>query len=98
MALINHITCRVYGEAFGSPPFQNEAGTQSAIDRFKQYPVAPLASVNLNNATIWPLVTGFWTGAFYVYSIIEQVATGTNHNTVKLATDMSTTNIIANGT
>ena len=98
MALSREVLVRVYGEAFGSPPFQNETGTQSTFANFKQYPLAPLTSVNVEGATLWPLVSGFWTGAFYVYSVIEQPPTGLNQPARKLATDTSVSTMRSSGT
>lgn len=98
MANTGHVTCRIYGQAFGTPPFQNDAGTQSQFSNFKAFPVAPLANINTDNANLWPLVTGFWTGAFYVYSVIEQAPTGLNQPTIKLATDTSVSTLASSGT
>jgi len=98
MAASREVLVRVYGEGFGQPPFQNADGTQSAFSNFKQYPAAPLTSVNLEGANVWPLVTGFWTGAFYVYSVIVQPPTGLNQPSIKLATDTSVATIRSSAT
>jgi len=88
MALSLHTVCRIYGEVFGNPPFQNAAGA-AALTNTKPYPVAPMTYVPTNELTIWPLANGVQMGSnnFYVYSILELPPTGTNHNSVKLATD-----------
>jgi len=99
MAITGHVTTRIYGEIFGNPPFQNADGTQSAVSRVKDYPVAPLTSVAITpGATMWPLVSGLQVGNFYCYSIIELPPSGVNHNSVKLATDTSVTALIAAAT
>ena len=96
MSITAHVTTRIYGEVFGNPPFQNSDGTQSAVSNIKPYPVAPLTSVAVTpGANLWPLVSGLQVGNFYCYSIIEIPPTGTNHNSVKLATDTSVTNLIS---
>ncbi len=99
MAITAHVTTRVYGEVFGNPPFQNADGTQSAVSNIKAYPVAPMTSVAVTpGANLWPLVSGLLVGNFYCYSIIEIPPSGTNHNSVKLATDQSVTALIAAAT
>lgn len=98
MAITGHVTTRVYGEVFGSPPFQNASG-QAAFSNFKNYPIAPLTSVQLGNATLWPLQNGYQTpGGTYVYSVIEIQASGLNVESTKLATDTSVTNLTSSAT
>jgi len=99
MAITAHVTTRIYGEVFGSPPFQNADGTQSTVSNIKQYPVAPLASIAVTpSVNLWPLVSGLQVGNFYCYSIIEIPPSGTNHSSIKLATDTSVTALIAAAT
>jgi len=90
MALSLHTVCRIYGEVFGSPPFENASGA-AAFTNTKPYPVAPMAYVPTNDLTIWPLANGVQMGpnGYYVYAILELPPTGANHNSVKLATDQS---------
>lgn len=98
MAILNHITTRVYGLVFGQPPFQNSAGV-AAVDTFKNYPIAPLTSVPTTGVTFWPLTNGLQTvSGYYVYTIMELPPTGLNVNSVKLATDQSVTSILSNAT
>ncbi len=98
MGILNHITTRVYGQVFGTPPFENAAGVAS-VDTFKNYPIAPMASVPTTGVTFWPLQNGLQTvGGYYVYTIMELPPTGLNVNSVKLATDQSVTNIVSNAT
>lgn len=95
MAISGHVTTRVYGQIFGTPPFQNASG-QAAFDNSKPYPAPPLTSVNIQGANIWPLANGVTVGNSYVYAVIELPPTGLNVNGVKLATSDSATTLIAN--
>lgn len=95
MALSLHVLCRVYGEVFGSPPFQNGSGA-AAFTNIKEYPLAPLTQIPMNQATLWPLANGVSVGnGYYVYSVIELPASGLNVNSIKLATDQSVTALAA---
>ena len=87
MALSLHALVRVYGEVMSNPPFQNAAGVAVLTATSKPYPVAPLTYIPTNDLKIWPLTNGVLMGNTYVYSVLELPPTGTNHNTVKLATD-----------
>jgi len=95
MAISGHVTTRVYGQVFGTPPFQNASGV-AVFDNSKNYPAPPLTSVNIQGANIWPLANGVMVGNSYVYAVIEQPPTGLNVNGVKLATSDSATTLIAN--
>lgn len=98
MAILQHVTTRIYGEIFGQPPFENAAGA-AAVSSFKQYPIAPLSSVALAGVNLWPLQNGLQVnGNYYVYTILEIPPTGTNHNSVKLATDQSVTTLVSAAT
>lgn len=97
MAITAHVTARVYGEVFGSPPFQNASG-QASVSNVKDYPIAPLTSIPTTGVTLWPLQNGLQVGNFYCYSIIELPPSGLNVNSVKLATDMSVTNLNSSAT
>lgn len=92
MALSNHLLTRVYGQVFGTPPFENAAGT-AVFTNVKPFPVAPLTYIAGNGANIWPLANGVLVGNTYVYSVIELPPTGLNQPSVKLATDTSATNV-----
>lgn len=94
MALSLHTLCRIYGEVQSNPPFQNAAGT-AVLTSTKVYPVAPLSYIPTNDLKIWPLANGVLMGTNYVYSILELPPTGTNHNSVKLATDQTATAVAA---
>lgn len=96
MAITQHVTTRIYGQVFGSAPFQNAAGA-SAFSNVKPYPAPPLASVAVAGANLWPLPNGILVGNFYVYSVIELPPAGLNQPTVKLATDTSVTNLVSSG-
>ena len=95
MALSLHALVRVYGEVMSAPPFQNAAGVAVLTATSKQYPVAPLTYVPTNGLTIWPLQNGVLMGNTYVYSVLELPPTGTNHNSIKLATDQTATAVAA---
>ena len=97
MALSLHTLCRIYGEVLSNPPFENAAGV-AVLTSTKPYPVAPLTYLPANALTIWPLANGVQMGPnnFYVYSILEMPPSGTNHNTVKLATDMLASAVASN--
>ena len=98
MGILQHVTTRVYGQVFGSPPFENASGA-AAVTAFKQYPVAPLASVPTAGCTLWPLQNGLQVGnAYYVYTIIEIPPTGLNVDSVKIATDQSVTTLVSAAT
>lgn len=97
MAITGHVTTRVYGEVFGTPPFQNASG-QAAFSNVKNYPAPPIAGVNLVGANIWPLANGVLVGNSYVYAVIELPPAGLNVNGVKLATSDSATTLITNAT
>lgn len=99
MAITAHVTTRIYGLITGQPPFQNAAGA-AAVSSFKEYPVAPLASIAVTpGANLWPLQNGLrCQNGYYVYSIIEIPPQGLNQPSVKLATDMSVTALIAAAT
>lgn len=97
MAITGHVTTRVYGQVFGTPPFQNAAGA-AAFSNVKEYPAPPLATVTLQGANIWPLANGVLVGNSYVYSVIEMPPSGLNQPSVKLACKDSATVIVANAT
>lgn len=99
MSLSLHVLCRVYGQVFGTPPFQNSAGA-AALTNVKPFPVAPNTQIPMNTATLWPLANGVQMGPnnYYVYSIIELPPTGLNQQTVKLATDKSVTTLASDAT
>jgi hypothetical protein len=92
MALSLHAVTRVYGQVFGTPPFENAAGT-AVFTNVKPYPVAPLTYIPTNALTIWPLANGVLVGNTYVYSVLELPATGLNQPSVKLATDQSASSV-----
>lgn len=94
MALSLHILTRIYGQVFGTPPFENAAGT-AAFANVKPFPVAPLTYIPANTTTIWPLANGVLVGNTYVYSVLELPASGLNQPSVKLATDQSAVNVAA---
>lgn len=95
MAIAAHVLCRVYGEVFGSPPFENGSGV-AAITNIKEYPIAPNTYIPTANLTIWPLQNGVSVGnGYYVYSVLELPPTGLNVNSVKLATDQSAATLAA---
>lgn len=99
MAILQHVTTRIYGQVFGTPPFQNAAGA-AALTNTKPFPVAPNASIALAGVNLWPLANGVQMGPnnFYVYSILELPASGLNQPTVKLATDKSVTTLTTDAT
>lgn len=97
MAILGHVTTRVYGQVFGTPPFQNSAGA-AAVTNIKPFPAPPIASVALDGANIWPLANGVWSGNAYVYAVIELPPTGLNQEGVQLATFDSATTLITNAT
>jgi hypothetical protein len=97
MAITGHVTTRVYGQVFGTPPFQNASG-QAAFSDTNDYPAPPLTGVNLVGANIWPLANGVQVGGSYVYAVIELPPSGLNVHGVKLATFDSATTLIANAT
>ncbi|MES2382388.1 MAG: hypothetical protein V4538_15180 [Bacteroidota bacterium] len=99
MAITAHVTTRIYGQIFGTPPFQNAAG-QAAVTEFKQFPIAPLASVAVTpGVNLWPLQNGLQVGnGYYVYTILEFPPSGLNVNSVKLATDQSVTTLVSAAT
>lgn len=97
MAITGHVTTRVYGQIFGTPPFQNASGA-AAVTNTKDFPAPPIASVNLTGANIWPLANGILVGNSYVYAVIELPPTGLNTDGVKLATWDSATTLITNAT
>lgn len=88
MALSLHTVTRIYGQVFGTPPFQNAAGA-AAFTNVKPFPVAPITYVPTNSLTIWPLQNGVLVGTTYVYSVLELPPTGLNQPSVKLACDQS---------
>lgn len=95
MAITGHVTTRVYGKVFGTPPFQNASGA-AAFSDVDVYPAPPLATVGITGASIWPLANGIRVGNSYVYSVIEIPPTGLNVPSVKLACFDSATTIVAN--
>ena len=97
MAITGHVTTRVYGQVFGTAPFQNESGA-AAFSDVKPYPAPPLAGVNIQGANIWPLANGVLVGNSYVYSVIEIPPSGLNQQGVKLACKDSASTIITNAT
>lgn len=97
MAITGHVTTRVYGQVFGTPPFQNSAGA-AVFSNVKPYPAPPLAGVTLDGANIWPLANGVLVGNSYVYSVIELPPTGLNVEGVKLACKDSASTLITNAT
>lgn len=100
MALSLHALCRVYGEVFGSPPFETSAGV-TAFSRVKNYPIAPNTYLPMTNATIWPLPNGFNIGtnvAYYVYSVVELPPTGLNQPSTKYVTDQLAATLAAAAT
>lgn len=99
MAITAHVTTRVYGIITGQPPFQNAAG-QAAVSSFKEYPIAPLASLAVTpGVNLWPLQNGLRTSnGYYVYSILEFPPSGLNQPAIKLATDKSVTTLISDAT
>lgn len=99
MAITQHVTTRIYGQVFGTPPFQNAAG-QAAFSNTKPFTVAPNASIALTGAHIWSLSNGVQMGPnnFYVYSVIELPPAGLNQPSVKLASDQSVTTLTTNAT
>ncbi len=93
MALLNHTgAVRIYGKVFGTPPFQNAAGT-SVFSDVDTYPSAPAAYVPTTGMTIWPLSNGVLVGNTYVYSVLELTPAGLNQQSVKLATDQSASSV-----
>lgn len=95
MAILQHVTTRIYGIITGQPPFQNAAGT-AAVSSFKQYPVAPLTSIATAGVNLWPLANGLQTlNGYYVYTILEIPPSGLNQPSVKLATDQSVTTLVS---
>lgn len=97
MALSLHTVTRIYGQVFGSPPFENGSG-QANFSNVKAYPVAPLTYLPTNNLTIWPLANGVLIGNTYVYSVLELPATGLNQPSVKLATDQLASAVASSST
>lgn len=95
MALTGRFPARIYGQVFGTPPFQNASGA-SAVDNIKSYPAPPLTSLPAN-CSLWPLPNGLQVGNFYCYTIIQVPPTGLNVNGANLATDSTVTQIVANG-
>lgn len=95
MAITGHVTTRVYGKVFGTPPFQTAAGV-AAFSDVDVYPAPPLTTVAISNATIWPLANGVLVGNSYVYSVIEVPPAGLNQQGVKLACKDSATTLVAN--
>jgi len=95
MAISGHVTTRVYGKVFGTPPFQTAAGA-AAFSDVDVYPAPPLTAVNIAGANIWPLANGVLVGNSYVYAVIEIPPAGLNQQGVKLATSDSATTLIAN--
>ncbi len=99
MAITVHVTTRVYGQIFGTPPFQDENGI-AAFSNVKPFPIAPLTSVALQGANLWPLQNGILIGSpgTYVYSVIELPPAGLNQPSVKLATNDSVTTLLSAAT
>lgn len=97
MAITGHVTTRVYGQVFGTPPFQTAAGAAN-FSNTKPFPAPPIAGVNLVGANIWPLANGVLVGNSYVYAVIELPPAGLNQPSVKLATSDSATTLITNAT
>jgi len=97
MAITGHVTTRVYGQVFGTPPFQNASGA-AALTNVKPFPAPPIAGVSVAGANIWPLANGVLVGNSYVYAVIELPPAGLNQPTVKLATSDSATTLITNAT
>ncbi len=97
MAITGHVTTRVYGQVFGTAPFQNSAGA-AALSNVKPFPAPPITAVTLQGANIWPLANGVLVGNSYVYAVIEIPPSGLNVDGVKLATSDSATVLIANAT
>jgi len=95
MALSLHALVRVYGEVMSAPPFQDASGVAVLTSTSKPYPIAPLTYIPTNDLKIWPLTNGVLMGTTYVYSVLELPPTGTNHNTIKLATDQTATAVAA---
>lgn len=93
MALTGHTgATRIYGQVFGTPPFQTAAGA-AAFSNVKPFPVAPLSYISLQGTNIWPLANGVLVGNTYVYSVLELPASGLNQPTIKLASDQSASSI-----
>lgn len=98
MALTAHTgPTRIYGQVFGTPPFQNASGA-ATFTNVKPYPAAPAAYIPTTGVGIWPLANGVLVGNTYVYSILELPAAGLNQPTVKLATDQAASVIAAAAT
>lgn len=87
MALSLHTVTRIYGQVFGTPPFENASGA-ATFTNVKPYPNAPLTYVPTNDLTIWPLANGVLVGNTYVYTVLELPPSGLNQPSVKLATDL----------
>jgi hypothetical protein len=92
MALSSHTICRIYGQVFGTPPFETAAGA-TAFTNVKPFPVAPNAYLQTARMNIWPLPNGYLVGNTYVYSVLEITAEGLNQQSIKFATDQSATNV-----
>lgn len=84
MAITGHVTTRVYGQVFGTPPFQNATDTPAIGGAGKG-----LTFVSANGVLV---------GNSYVYAVIELPPAGLNQATVKLATSDSATTLITNAT
>jgi hypothetical protein len=95
MAITQHVTTRIYGQVFGTAPFQNSAGA-AALANTKPYPAPPLTTVGISGAHIWPLANGVLVGNSYVYAVIELPPAGLNQPSVKLATSDSATTLTTN--
>lgn len=95
MAAAAHFSAQIYGQVFGTPPFQNASGAAAFTDT-KPYPVAATASFPTSGTVIWPLNNGIIVGGTYVYSVIEVQAVGTNHNSDKYASPTAAATLATN--
>lgn len=81
MAAAAHVTAWIYGMIHGGPPYTGSSPFARQID----FPTPVQMSFDTANTIFHPTSQGIRFGSNYVYSIIEQPASGLNQPSTKYA-------------
>lgn len=81
MAAASHVTTWVYGMIHGGPPYTGSSPFARQID----FPTPVQMSFPTTGTNFSPTSQGIPFGNYYVYSVIEQVASGNNQLSAKYA-------------